>query len=98
MQIYGPGGPNRSDPVYLKRLAAKLKAAGLKTGQGSDEVEISDLGHFLSYISQLPDVRQDKVNALKEQIENGTYQFDEKLDDIIDSLLEDIGVRTAGRN
>lgn len=95
MQIYGAGGPNRSDPVYLRRLAAKLKAAGINTGNGSDEVEISDLGHFLSFLSQLPQVRQDRVDALKEQIENGTYDFDEKFDEIIDSLLEDVGVPPA---
>ncbi len=92
MQIYGPGGPDRSDPVYLRRLAARLKAARLRGNGGSDEVEISDIGRFLSYLSQLPQVRQDKVDALREEIESGRYKYDEKLDDIIDSLLEDLGI------
>ena len=95
MQIQGPGGADRSDPVYLRRLAAKLKAAGYSTGQGADEVEISDVGRFLSFLSQLPQVRQEKVDALREQIERGEYDADEKIEEIIDSLLEDLGVPPA---
>jgi hypothetical protein len=29
MQIYGPNGPNRSQQVYLRKLVAKLRAAGM---------------------------------------------------------------------
>ena len=93
MQIYGPNGANRSQQVYLRKLVAKLKAAGITGPSTSDEVEISDVGHFLSFLSQLPDVRQDRVDALREQIENGTYDVDAKLDSIVDSLLADMGAR-----
>jgi anti-sigma28 factor (negative regulator of flagellin synthesis) len=98
MQIYGPGGPDRSDPVFLRRLAQRLRAAGLSTGRKDDEVEISDIGRFLSYLSQLPQVRQEKVDALRREIESGSYDADSKIDEIIDSLLEDLGVHSNGRN
>lgn len=98
MQIYGPGGADRTDPVFLKRLAQRLRAAGISTGHKDDEVEISDIGRFLSYLSQLPQVRQEKVDALRREIESGSYDADGKLDDIIDSLLEDLGVSSPGHN
>lgn len=93
MKIDGPGGSRGSDRVYLKKLAAKLRAAGIGGTPGSDEVEISDVGRFLSYLSQLPQVRQEKVEALRRDIENGTYDVDEKLDAIVDKLIEDMGVK-----
>ena len=92
MEIYGPGRSSRSNEVYLRRLAAKLRAAGITGGQEGDQVEISDIGRFLSYLSQLPQVRTDKVEALRRQIESDEYDVDGKIEDIIDSLLEDIGV------
>jgi anti-sigma28 factor (negative regulator of flagellin synthesis) len=97
MEIYGPGRSNRSQELYLRRLTAKLKAAGFTGGHGSDEVEISDVGRFLSYLSQLPQVRSDKVEALRQQIESGEYDEESKLDDIMDDLLADIGARPASR-
>jgi len=95
MKIEGPGGPNRSNEIHLRRLAAKLRAAGITGGQGADEVEISDVGRFLSFLSQLPQVRTEKVEALRRQIESGEYDCDAKIDEIIDSLLEDMGIRPA---
>jgi anti-sigma28 factor (negative regulator of flagellin synthesis) len=92
MEIYGPSGANRSNEVYIRRLAAKLRAAGILSGSSSDEVEISDVGRFLSFLSQLPQVRTDKVEALRRQIEQDEYDVDGKIDGIIDALLEDIGV------
>lgn len=93
MEITGPGRANRSHELYLRRLAAKLKAAGLTPEQASDEVEISDIGKFLSYLSQLPQVRTERVEELRRQIESGEYDVDSKLEAIIDDLLEDIGAR-----
>jgi len=95
MEIYGPGGANRSNEVYIRRLAAKLRAAGILSGSFSDEVEISDVGRFLSYLSQLPQVRTEKVEALRRQIEQDEYDVDGKIDEIIDALLEDVGVPRA---
>jgi len=95
MEIYGPSGPDRSNQIYVRRLAAKLRAAGIIGDSVSDEVEISDIGRFLSYLSQLPQVRTEKVEALRRQIEEDSYDVDGKIDDIIDSLLEDIGVSPA---
>lgn len=57
-----------------------LKAKdGRKAGSG-DRVDLSqkarDLGETRELYAQSPDIRQDKVDALRSQIENGTYCVD----------------------
>ena len=47
-------------------------------GQSAASVEVSstaqEVQQVKKLISQLPDVREDRVQALKSQIQNGTYQ------------------------
>ena len=73
-QIYGANGKFKTSPV------SKTSA--------SDKVEISSFGKELQIakqaVSNAPDVREDKVAELKNQIANGTYSvspesFAEKL-------------------
>ncbi len=63
----------------------------------SDTVELSnaakDIQEAQKQLEAIPDVREDKVAELKEQIENGTYEIDEqKIADkmLTDSLLNDL--------
>ena len=63
----------------------------------ADTVALSDAAKDIQeaqkQLEAIPEVREDKVAQLKEQIENGTYEIDEeKLADKIlkDSLLNDL--------
>ena len=63
----------------------------------ADTVELSDMGKRVQeankQLENIPDIREDKVAQLKEQVENGTYEVDaEKVADkmIRDSLLNDL--------
>jgi negative regulator of flagellin synthesis FlgM len=63
----------------------------------ADTVELSDAAKQLQeaqkQMEAIPDVREDKVAQLKEQIENGTYEInEEKIADkmLKDSLLNDL--------
>ena len=53
-----------------------------------------DIQEAQKQLEAIPDVREDKVAQLKEQIENGTYEIDaEKIADkmLKDALLNDLG-------
>ena len=53
-----------------------------------------DIQEAQKQLEAIPDVREEKVAQLKEQIENGTYEIDaEKIADkmIKDALLNDLG-------
>jgi anti-sigma28 factor (negative regulator of flagellin synthesis) len=54
-----------------------------------DKVEISRVGEFLSKILGLPRIRKDKVAQIRKQLEEGTYETDEKLSAAIENLLRE---------
>ena len=47
----------------------------------------SEVGKLVEQIKELPDIREEKVNLLREQISAGTY--DPSGDEIADSILRD---------
>ena len=56
----------------------------------SDSVSVSSEAQALSALSQVPDVRQEKVDEIKKQIKDGTYLTDEKLSAALDKLVQDL--------
>ena len=92
MQIYGPGpihGPHSINPTQGARAAQGPDASGAVAPR--DEVEISQMGHLLETLSQLPDVRAERVAELRSAIAEGTYETEQKLDLALERLLDEIG-------
>lgn len=58
--------------------------------RAADRIELSDHAQLLSKLSQLPEVRQDLIDSVRAQIEDGTYDSDEKIDTAIERLAEDL--------
>ena len=67
-----------ADPAEIRKLEEQ-KAHKL-TDTRSDSVQLSPLAEDIKalkkLISQVPDVREDKVGEIKRAIESGTYQVD----------------------
>ena len=79
----------------LAKLAAARKAYGAPPAQAArpkaaDRLELSGASHLLQ-LAKASDVRMEKVQALKQQIEAGTYDLDAKADVVADRLLEELG-------
>ncbi|MGD2188214.1 MAG: flagellar biosynthesis anti-sigma factor FlgM [Desulfobacterales bacterium] len=57
----------------------------------ADTVELSDMGKRVQeahrQLETIPDVREDKVAQLKEQVDNGTYEVD--ADKVADKMLKE---------
>ena len=57
----------------------------------ADTVELSDMGKRVqdahAQLESIPDVREDKVAQLKEQVENGTYEVD--ADKVAEKMLKE---------
>lgn len=60
------------------------------TQRGGDEVQLSDTARLLSKLRQMPDIRQEKIDQVRQAINDGTYDTDEKVDAILDPLMEDL--------
>ena len=55
-----------------------------------DHVEFSEHAQMLEKIQQLPDVRHDRIDAIKEAIANDTYLTDVKINSAIERMIDEI--------
>jgi negative regulator of flagellin synthesis FlgM len=91
MQIYGPAqlhGPQSISAPHAARVSGAQQVASPSFGQ--DEVQISDAGRLVDLANQLPDVRQDRVNAIRAQIASGSYDTEGKLSAALDRVLNEL--------
>lgn len=58
--------------------------------RASDRLQLSGQSHLLSALKSNSGIRADKVQAIKNQIANGTYDENAKLDGVLDKVLEDL--------
>ncbi len=92
MQIHGSAhvhGPQPIQQAHGAQKATSAPAAG--SAQASDEVSISDVGRLLEQAQSLPEIRQDRVAAIRAAIADGTYDVEGKLGEAVDNLLDEIG-------
>jgi negative regulator of flagellin synthesis FlgM len=53
-------------------------------------VDISDRARLLAQLSSLPDMREELVSQVRAQIASGSYETEDKLDQAITNLLQDL--------
>ncbi|MFZ1956013.1 MAG: flagellar biosynthesis anti-sigma factor FlgM [Desulfobacterales bacterium] len=77
--------------VQQNAQAAETEGEKGRVNVGEDSVELSqsarDLQKAQKALQDLPDIREDKVAALKQQIENGTYDI--RADKIAANMLKE---------
>ena len=90
MQIYGPSqlhGAQAINPPHLRSQPVE-SAGGAASAQ--DVVQISDAGRLMDMANGLPAVRQDRVDAIRAQLANGTYETPDKLNVALDRMLDEL--------
>lgn len=92
MEIHGAGGPQGPQPIYprLADFTVDASQASQAGGIPHDRVEISPLGQMLDNISQIPDIRHERVEEIRQQIASGTYETPEKLELALDRLMDEL--------
>lgn len=63
---------------------------GVAEPRSTDRVELSDIARFKDRLRELPDVRVDRVEQIRQAIVDGSYESEAKLDVAIQRLLEDL--------
>ena len=69
---------------------AVTPVSGSGQRRGDDKVELSTAAQLLGRLNELPDVREDLVAKVREQILNGSYETPEKLDAALSELAKDL--------
>ena len=79
MKIYSNAAVQNVYQAYGKNKTNKAQKSGEIGRQGFD-IQISNRGKDYQFAidkaKQTPDVRMDKINAIKQSMENGTYNVD----------------------
>ena len=72
--------------------AASRQSEPDATARPDDKVELSVKARLLSKLAEMPDVREDKVNRVRAEIEAGTYdtEDEQKIDELLDELIQDL--------
>ncbi len=92
MQIYGTTHLHAPQPLSAPHRMAPAQGTTSSRGTfGVDQLDISPEADFVSQVRDLPDIRADKVAAIKAQIQAGTYETEQKLDAALSRLLDEIG-------
>ena len=68
---------------------ADQKNQNYSFSNGDDQVEISDKARMLSRIADMPEIRQEKVDQIRKQLADGTYDINGKLPQALDRLIDE---------
>ncbi len=92
MHIYGPSQLHGAQPINAPHgIRPSQPMTRPEATQITDEVQISDAAQFMEQIRQMPDIREDRVEAVRMQIAEGTYETSDRLNAAIERLLDEIG-------
>jgi len=91
MQIYGPTQLHGPQPINAPHQQRVQPSAPSTSSAISDELHISDNAAYVDLANQLPEIRQDRVDAIRSALASGTYDVEGRLDGALDRLLDEIG-------
>ena len=77
--------------VTATQRPEQAAAAETVRPRATDRLELSGASHLLE-LARSGDVRMDKVQLIRDQIEAGTYDVDAKADAVADRILDDLGM------
>ena len=91
MYIYGTSQIHAAQPLSPPhRLTPTQNTSGSYPAAGVDQLDISPEADFVAQARELPEIREDRVAALKAQIQSGAYETADKLDMALSRLLDEI--------
>ena len=87
--VHGSGPVRSANPASASGPAQQASpSAPQSITSPQDELEISAAGQMLDRLSETPDVRAERIAQIKEAIENGDYDTDEKLEAALSRMFE----------
>jgi negative regulator of flagellin synthesis FlgM len=90
MYIYGTSQIHAAQPLAAPhRMTPAQSTSGGYSTRGVDQLDISPEADFVAQARDLPDIREDRVAAIRAQIQNGTYETADKLDVALSRMLDE---------
>ena len=94
MDVSGIGSVSGTAPAraVTSTTAVEQSEAAATVSTPRDELEISSAGKMLDRLSETPEVRAERLAQIKEAIENGSYDTDEKLEAALSKMFGTLGI------
>lgn len=92
MQVYGASqlhGAQSINAPHNTRITQPETTS--RSSAVSDQLELSEAGQIAARMSDIPDIRADRVASIRAAIQNGTYETADKLNGAINALFDEIG-------
>ena len=90
MEIQGPGGVSGPDRAEPQRVPVTGSDPSVDVRTVSDRVEISEEAKLLEKLSQIPDMRTERIDESRKLIESGEYETEERIRVAVERLLEEL--------
>ena len=92
MDVSGIGSVSGATPNRPVAPSASQTVTAPAVSVPQDNLEISTAGKMLDRLSETPDVRAERLAQIKEAIENGAYDTDEKLEAALLRMFDAHGI------
>ena len=94
MDVSGIGPISGATPARAVSPTASVSQPAMTSSVAGprDELEISSAGKMLDRLSETPELRAERLAQIKEAIENGAYDTDEKLEAALSKMFDSIGL------
>ena len=90
MYIYGTNQIHAAQPLSAPHRLTPTQNISRGYTAGIDQLDISPEADFVAQARELPEIREERVAALKAQIQSGAYETADKLDMALTRLLDEI--------
>jgi hypothetical protein len=87
-------GPHRPARKLGRRTENPVPEEDLIMEQILNNITTTPIGQVLKKIASLPEVRQEKILNLRRQLTEGKYNLNERLDVVLDKVLEELTAQT----
>lgn len=91
MQISGTNPVHSAQPIRASQTTRSVSGAAAPGSSAPvDELDLSNTNQILAKVHELPEIRQERVTALRAAIAQGTYETPEKLEAALDRMLDEM--------
>jgi len=90
MEVHGPGGVSGPNRIDIHPIQPQKPAEISVNGQVGDRAEISEVARLLNKLAEVPDIRMDRVQTMRELIAAGRYETAERIQGAVDKILEEL--------
>ena len=91
MQIYGPSQVHGAQNINSPHIHRAPRPTPPSTEVKGDQLDLSAAGQIAAKLNEIPEIRQDRVDQLRQAIAQGDYESEKNLGAALDRLLDEIG-------